>query len=189
MQGWGNSDLTTAGHEQARRHGELLNRERVSKIHASDLGRVRQTVERIHESCNVETHFDEELRECNLGAWEGLQHADIQARWQREYDAWHEDRESIPAPNGEAFNDVKRRVATRLRSIPSKAGDRIALVTHSGTTRVLLDLLVELSDEQKLALRISNNVVHMVEKRNDKTSVFHFRDGGDPVEGICTSWT
>lgn len=185
MQGWGNSDLTLEGHEQARCHGKLLKREGVSKIYASDLGRVQQTLECIHEHCDVATEVNEELRECSMGDWEGKLVDEL--RSEAEYDRWRVGGDAVAPPNGESMLDVKRRVDNVLKSIRQEPYNSVALVTHGLTTRVLLDLLVELTEDQKLSLRIPNNVVHMVDLGASNSPVVHFRDGGASAPGICTS--
>ena len=187
MQGWGDSALTNLGQQQARQHGELLHRERVSRIFASDLGRVRQTLTLIRESCNVDLRFDANLRECNMGQWEGQRVEDIQQEWQVEYHQWRQDNERFSPPDGESISDMKPRLATALNAITDHSESRVAFVTHGITTRVLLDLLIGLSDQQKRQLRVPNGVVHMVEASGNSTHVYHFRDGSDSIEGICTS--
>lgn len=187
MQGWGDSDLTDLGQQQAYRHGELLKRERVSQILASDLGRVRQTLACIQEHCNVDMRFDANLRECNMGQWEGQRVEDIRQEWKLEYRRWRLDNERFAPPAGESINDMKPRIAKVLDAINGDSESRVALVTHGITTRVLLDLLIGLNDQQKQQLRIPNGVVHMVEMRGKTTNVYHFRDGGSSIKGICTS--
>lgn len=187
MQGWGDSALTSLGEDQALKHGELLNRERVSKIFASDLGRVRQTVSLIQERCTADMRFDANLRECNMGQWEGQRVEDIQQEWQVEYGRWRQDNERNSPPDGESINDLKLRVAKVLDSVTHNGDSRVAFVTHGITTRVLLDLLVGLTTPQKQQLRIPNGVVHMVATHSNTTHVYHFRDGSSSIEGICTS--
>ena len=187
MQGWGDSALTQIGQDQARRHGELLKRECVSQIFASDLGRVRQTLALIQEACEVDTRFDVNLRECNMGQWEGQLVDEIEEAWQEEYRLWRQNNERFSPPDGESIDDMKPRVSKVLDAITGDAKTRIAFVTHGITTRVLLDLMIGLTTAQKAQLRVPNGVVHMVETRRDSTNVFHFRDGGESVEGICTS--
>lgn len=187
MQGWGDSALTTLGEQQARQHGQLLNRENVSRIYASDLGRVRQTLALIREQCDVDMRFDADLRECNMGQWEGQRVEDIQQEWQVEYRQWRQDNERFSPPAGESISDMKPRISKVLNAVTDNSDSRVAFVTHGITTRVLLDLLIGLTDQQKLQLRIPNGVVHMVESCGNATHVYHFRDGSDSIEGICTS--
>ena len=187
MQGWGDSALTNLGQSQALRHGKLLSRERVSRIFASDLGRVRQTLALVKEHCEADFRFDANLRECNMGQWEGQLVEDIRQEWQVEYGQWRQDSERFSPPDGESINDMKSRVSKVLSTVKAATESRVAFVTHGITTRVLLDLLIGLTDQQKQQLRVPNGVVHMVEKQEDSTHVFHFRDGSDSIEGMCTS--
>lgn len=189
MQGWGDSPLTPLGQQQATRHGELLKRENVEEIHASDLGRVRQTIECIQKNCIVETSYHETLREFNMGAWEGQKVECIERHDPDTYLEWRRGDGDIAAPEGESKQAVKRRVSSTLESITSDCSGSVAFVTHGGTTRVLLELLLELTQAQKNEIRIPNNVVHRIDITSETPSVVHFRDGGPPLEGICSSWT
>ena len=187
MQGWGDSALTDLGQSQARIHGKLLSRERVSRIFASDLGRVRQTLALIREHCEADLRFETNLRECNMGQWEGQRVEDIQQEWRVEYGQWRQDSERFSPPDGESINEMKLRVAQVLDDVSDDTNSRVAFVTHGITTRVLLDLLIGLTDQQKQQLRVPNGVVHMVETQSNSTHVYHFRDGSDSIKGICTS--
>lgn len=187
MQGWGDSALTQLGQDQARRHGVLLNREGVSRILASDLGRVRQTISLMQEHCTSAVQFDSNLRECNMGRWEGQLVEDIKRDWKAEYRRWRVDSEINAPPGGEAINEMKSRISKVLDAVVSDADSRVAFITHGIATRVLLDLLIGLTAQQKQQLHIPNGVVHMVETHENSTYVYHFRDGNGSIEGICTS--
>ena len=107
MQGWGDSELTEAGREQARRHGARLKQQYVDKIFASDLGRVRETIQHIRERCDVDTVFCANLRECSMGAWEGHRLEEVIARWETEYRCWRHGDESVSAPEGESARAIE----------------------------------------------------------------------------------
>lgn len=112
-QGHLDSPLTAAGREQARAMGRALARElRLAGhgpssviVRASPLGRVRETLT-IAASAAGLTHdekcLDHRLREMSWGDWDGLNGAEIEARWPgalaaRRLDHWH-----YRPPNGES---------------------------------------------------------------------------------------
>lgn len=187
MQGWGNSPLTELGIQQAVRHGEFLNRQGVDAIHASDLDRVRETVKHINRSCDIAPSYHETLREFNMGIWEGQQIDDIKAKWPDTYKTWRNADATLAAPEGESKAEVAARVGHTLNCVISEAKGSVAFVTHGGTTRVLLELLIDLDEEQQSSIRIPNNVIHKIDLLDSGRYVTHFRDGGDAIEGICTS--
>ncbi len=187
MQGWGDSELTERGKAQARRHGLLLKREGVLKIYASDLGRVSQTLEGIREYCPATTHIDPNLRECNMGQWEGQRVDDIEVRQKSAYRQWCTRDESFAPPSGESVNDMKLRVRKALRFMTEGDHTDIAFVTHGITTRVLLDLLAGLTNAQKQQLHVPHDAIHKVNTDQSQTRIVHFRDGGPSINGICVA--
>ena len=189
MQGWGDSPLTPLGQEQAFKHGVVLNRERVEEIHASDLGRVKETISCIRKNCDVSPCYYESLREFNMGAWEGELVEAIEEHSPTRYAEWRRGEGEIAVPDGESKSEVKKRVTPTLDAALSGDATRIAFVTHGGTTRVLLELLVPMNEDQKREIRIPNSVIHLVERTTEFVSVCHFRDGGEAIDGVCTSWT
>ena len=184
MQGWGDSPLTPQGVEHARNHGILLKREGVESIFASDLGRVKSTVSHIQENCEVPVAYHTNLRECSMGLWEGHQIDDIKAQWPKEYDHWRHGDESVSSPEGESLNAVKDRVKKTLQPILSSDHRCIALVTHGGTTRILLELLVSINEDDKKDLRIYNDVVHLVTENESNRRVCHYVAGQYAGDGI-----
>lgn len=186
MQGWENSELTSLGKSQALTHGEFLHNEGVEEIYASDLQRVKDTVAFIGHYCTAPVSLRPELRECSMGLWEGFHIDEIKSKWAREYKAWREGDDSISSPEGESLNDVKARVSRVLDEVlATSKRESIAFVTHGLTTRVLLDLLKPLSEEDKNSLRIYNDVVHLVTNPGRDAKVSHFVNGSYHGEGIC----
>jgi broad specificity phosphatase PhoE len=121
--------------------GDLLAREgrdqpRISFI-ASPLGRARATMELVRGALGLPPHdyaVDPRLREIAYGTWEGATLAEAQIAdpllfAQRQAEKW-----TVPAPGGESYGDVERRVREWYGELQS---DTVA-VAHGGTARALM---------------------------------------------------
>ncbi|WP_170285970.1 histidine phosphatase family protein [Nocardioides rubriscoriae] len=80
IQGHQDVGLDDEGQAQARRTAPAIAALEPTLIWSSDLERTRQTVAPIVEACRVEADFDPRLREFGFGPYEGLSHADLEAR-------------------------------------------------------------------------------------------------------------
>ena len=184
MQGWENSELTATGKQHALRHGEILNQEGVKRIFASDLGRVRETVEGIQQSCDAKvTHF-QQLRERNVGSWEGEQFWDLRDRYPEAWKQWENRDEEFAPPEGESLSQMKQRVRQVLPLLVNAATDPVAFVSHGITTLVLIDLLIGLSLEQKQRLRIPHDVIHRIDRSKTPSSIGYLKHDAPFTQGI-----
>ena len=182
-----NAKLTKRGHAQARGIGAVLRNEGVEQIYASDLGRVRQTVQRIRELCKSDVRFVASLRERDMGTWTGRKISDIKRRFPRKYPKWSYENQLFSPPAGESIVDVKHRVSRFLDLMLQDMNRDVAVVSHSVICRVLFELITEYPIQSVAQMKVPNDVVHLVEKLPTCTRVFHFHDGGKWSKGICTS--
>jgi broad specificity phosphatase PhoE len=153
-QGHLDSPLTAAGREQAHAMGQALARELRQADHepssvivrASPLGRVRETLTIAAAAAGLrhdEDCLDHRLREISWGDWDGLNGAEIEARWPgaiaaRRLDRWH-----YRPPNGESYPMVVERARPALEEIAALAKERpVAVFAHGGIGRVLRGLFL-----------------------------------------------
>ena len=163
-QGLLDSPLTAAGREQARSMGRALGRELRSAGHspssvivrASPLGRVRETLAIATEAAGLghdEGSFDHRLREMSWGDWDGLNGAEIEARWPgamaaRRLDHWH-----YQPPNGENYVMAVERARPALDDIVMLAMEQpVAVFAHGAIGRVLRGLFLGVPEVEILAM-------------------------------------
>jgi alpha-ribazole phosphatase len=138
-QGQTDIPLNDVGRQQATALALRLEGEDMAAIYASDLKRTRQTAQAIAERCGLLVHDEPRLREMCFGDWEGLTHAEIEARWPDEQAAWYADPTNVAPPGGETLAQVVTRVKAAANDIVREAQERtVALVAHGGTLRVLV---------------------------------------------------
>lgn len=102
-------------------------------------------------SCMVEPRF----REINFGAWEELNHDEVQHRFADDYAMLCSDPERWAAPGGESFSAFRERVATALDDVYRQhMSEHVALVTHAGVIRVILSIVQGISFQSALQIDV-----------------------------------
>jgi len=115
--------LTAGGRAEAEALARRLNGVRIDRIFSSPMARALETAQVIATTLAIDV--DERLRELDYGRWEGLTHAEIEARDPELWGRWEYDPASTHAPGGESGDDV----AVRLRGF---LVDLLASVSASG---------------------------------------------------------
>ena len=184
IQGWADSPLTSLGVAQAEDHGQLLGKFGIDRIIASPLGRAMQTVAPIVRETNVPAEHDVRLREVCMGDWSGRTSQELQSLYLDQWQTRQDDPEGYCPPNGESRLDVKRRVAPLVAELNDASHQEVVLVSHGITIRMLLDLLLGLSDYTRQKLRVPNDVVYCVEVGSSDPTVMHYVGGKGPFEGL-----
>jgi broad specificity phosphatase PhoE len=163
-QGHLDSPLTTAGRAQARAMGETLAQELLRHgyepssvvVRASPLGRVRETLAIAAAAAGLvhdEQSFDHRLREMSWGAWDGLNGAEIEARWPGAMAARRLDHWNYRPPAGENYVMAVERAQPALADVAALAAAQpVAVFAHGGIGRVLRGLFLRAPDAEILTM-------------------------------------
>lgn len=131
--------LTDLGVEQYHMLKERLAGSHISACYSSDLTRCRIGAGIICKQFDIEPVHRPELREVNIGTWEGLTWQEIQSRWPEEWQARLNDLVNYRVPQGENLLDVEARLMPVVREILERhRGQEILLVGHGGVNRIIL---------------------------------------------------
>ena len=107
------------------------------------LGRALQTAELLATPLGLAPQPRDGLREISHGRWEGLTRAEVEARFPGEYAAWEADPFTFAPEAGESGVAVLARALPVLREIVVRhEGDRVLVVSHKATLRLLLSSLL-----------------------------------------------
>jgi probable phosphoglycerate mutase len=161
-QGQTDAPLTEAGLAQARALGRRLRGVRFDVVVASDLGRTVATAEALGVAAAQGPPIagDPAWRECDVGAWEGLTHAEVADRYPEQLRALVEGRTDVPLGGAETLEAFWRRVDAALDALAARLGERgVALVvTHGGViAAVVARLLGRRGERRSVGLgRIAN---------------------------------
>jgi broad specificity phosphatase PhoE len=131
------------GKEQVRSLRLALADSSMDRVVSSDLQRATQTAAELAEAWNLSLITCPTLREISFGDWEALSWDEIEARDAAVAKHWLESFPQSAAPGGERFDAFRERVLGAVRSIEMEAqGERVAVVTHGGVMRVVLQDLM-----------------------------------------------
>jgi probable phosphoglycerate mutase len=136
-------ELSSAGREQSSRLGARLAGVELAAVYCSPLRRTIDTALRIAGPQRPAPVVRDGLREIHHGRWEGLQRAEVEARFPDEYAAWEQDPFTFAPVGGESGLDVLARALPVVRTIvTAHAGQCVLVVSHKATIRLVLSSLL-----------------------------------------------
>lgn len=131
--------LTDYGIEQYHRIRERLADTKISACYTSDLTRCTTGAAIICKALGIEPTARRELRELNIGEWEGLTWQEIRSTWPDGWQARLNDLVNYRVPGGENLLDVETRVMPVINDIVERHKDQEVLVVgHGGVNRIIL---------------------------------------------------
>jgi len=136
----GQSDLplSALGEKQATLLREIFRRVPLDNILCSDLRRAQQTADIIGSAHQITPIARVELRELNMGDWDGKTFSEIRAKYPLEFKERGEDLANYAPPLGESFSDCYKRVIPVFESLAKSDASTLLIVAHAGVNRVIL---------------------------------------------------
>lgn len=135
-QGQADPSLSPLGEAQALEAAERLKPGHFCRVVASNLRRARRTAEILAEALGLPVELDPDLREIDVGDWQGLTRAEINERAPGALADWSEGRsESTPGGETRAHLTDRARAALLRAAEASSPGDRVLLVSHGALIR------------------------------------------------------
>jgi broad specificity phosphatase PhoE len=137
FQGHADPPLNETGRAQADELAAALAPEELAAVYSSPLRRALETAELVAAAHGLEPVAVEGLREVDVGSWQGLTHAEVEARFPEQFARWRDHGQGWE--DGETYEQMgKRVVASLLELARAHAGERILAVTHGGPIRAAL---------------------------------------------------
>ncbi len=131
--------LTDLGVEQYHRLKARLAATRISACYTSDLSRCVTGADIICAQFGIQPAKRSQLRELNIGIWEGMTWEEISQRWPDEWQARLADLVNYRVPEGENLLDVEARVMPVITEIVEHhQGQEVLVVGHGGVNRIIL---------------------------------------------------
>ena len=125
------SPLTLKGIQQAYAIANRLRRFSFTTLYSSDLGRAVQTANIIAEICGKNVIFDSELREWNMGIFQGLTFSEMDEKFPQEQQDHKRMRDEWVIPEGESLRQCRDRGYRALNRIAEGHLDEtVVVVTH-----------------------------------------------------------
>ncbi len=147
---YGQSDIpvTDTFHKELEQIKTALANYKFDAIYSSPLIRCKH----LAESLGTTIMFDDRLLELNFGDWELKNWNDIP---KEDLDYWMENFVTIPATNGESYQDLQQRTTRFLNEIAQLNHKTVLIVTHAGVIRSLWAYNSETPLENSFDLKLS----------------------------------
>lgn len=139
-QGQANVPLNERGLEQARRAAARLRPYGATALYSSDIVRAWQTAELIGAELGLAPAPMPELREIDVGQWEGLTPEELYRRFPDHMAEYRRDPARTVRLGGESYAQLQTRALIALTQLQERhsTGDVVVAVSHGGTIRALL---------------------------------------------------
>ena len=135
--------LSDAGRDQARCLGRRLAAENITVAFASPMKRTMETARLIVEPHGIAVSPVDGVREIAHGRWEGMTREDVERQFPEEYSRYEEDPFSFAPVEGESGLQVTARaLPALLKIVDEHCDERIVIVSHKATIRLLLSSLL-----------------------------------------------
>ena len=165
----GQTDITLNenGFLQAEQLSDYLSSREINAVYSSDLKRAYNTAEVVASAQKnlqgSDVYTCRELREMNFGNWEGLTYQDISREYPDMFQKWYTDPTSVTPPEGESLVSFRKRIVSAFKKIINEhPGEKVAVVTHGGSIRVLLTSVLEMPLDKYWRLEVHNTSVSIV---------------------------
>jgi len=133
------SVLTDKGKQEVHALSKVVLKEKAELLLTSPSVRVRSTAQMLGKDIGLVEEVVEDLREFQVGDWEGRSYLEIKKAEPEIYAAWSQDPIRNALPGGESIEQLCARVKTAMDGVLSKyAGKRIILVSHAELIRAIL---------------------------------------------------
>ena len=135
--------LSDEGREQVRRLAARLSDDGISAVYASPLGRTVETANILAQPHDLQVQTRDGLREISHGHWEQMTRKEVDVKYPEEAAAWEEDPYTFAPVGGESGLDVTARsLPVLMEIVRAHAGQRVLVVSHKATIRLLLSSLL-----------------------------------------------
>lgn len=153
FQGQADPPLDVVGQEQSRQAAPYLALDPPDLILTSDLVRAKGTAQALVQLLDVPVKVEPRLREIDLGSWQGLTRDEVAAAHPEQFAQWLAGHPVLDR-GGETRAQLDARVLVALRDIQV---EHVLLVTHGGTSRSVIEVLLDLPPETGRWLAVLGN--------------------------------
>jgi len=171
LQGSGiNLPLNETGQEQAALVGTFLSGLPIQHVYSSPLIRAKQTAEAIARHHQLGVAAVEDLQECNVGRWEGMDWGSISQQHPEEYKAFMENPSLMPYLGGESYADVQKRATPAINQLLKQhSGETVVIVAHNVVNRAYISGILGQDLRFAKDLRQSNCCVNILKHEEGAT--------------------
>jgi broad specificity phosphatase PhoE len=132
-QGSTDRELSETGVRQAEAVAANLSQNKISAVYSSGLIRARRTAQFISRPHGLPVRIENDVRELDHGALEGLTFNEIKEQYPDFIRKWRTEPAELQVPGGERLSDVQQRALAGLQRIAGRheENDTIVVVSHN----------------------------------------------------------
>jgi len=145
--GHSDPDLNDWGRAQLPHLVQQLSGDSFTAVYSSDLRRAQSTARAIAKDQSIPQVSRPALREIHFGEWEGLRWEQIEQLDPQYAQKWMAAYPLLPAPGGETYTAFEARVIAEIGQLVKNEPGPIAVVTHAGVLRIVLQRLCGFSEQ------------------------------------------
>ncbi|MFM7440576.1 MAG: histidine phosphatase family protein, partial [Snowella sp.] len=148
-----------------------------TSLYSSDLGRAAQTANIIASICDKKVIFNSELREWNLGIFQGLTILEMHERFPKERQDFEQNTFEYLIPKGESLKQFKQRsfqILTAIAQLHSE--ETVVVVTHGGILMCFFEEVLGFPHKRPLNFRQNNANLSAFEYINDSWNLIVWND-------------
>lgn len=166
-QGHAQIPLNDRGRWQATRAAERLSSRPIASIYASDLIRAWETATIIGKATQQTPQELSDLREIDVGHWQGLTPAELEERFPEHMQAYEHDPANTIRLGGESYAQLQERALRAFHQMTEQhaSGDTVVAVSHGGTIRTVVCHVIGLDLKRFGQMWLDNGSITELELR------------------------
>lgn len=183
IQGTTDIPLNENGILQAKKLAELLVEQQlpIKKVYTSPQKRAEETARIAADAMGAACIAIDELREMDLGQWEGSNWEVIEAENSEVYRAWIKNKRYVHTPGGESYNELLERTLDAAAYILANETEDVLVVSHSAVIMVLRCYIAGMAFEKMpggMKLRNAELAALTAEELQEAIERFHIEEKG-----------
>jgi probable phosphoglycerate mutase len=163
--------LSPDGRKQSERQGRQLRDISFAQVWCSDLKRAHETAAIVCRDRALTLQSAPELREINLGLWDGIVMSQIRNQFPDLWLARGKDIGHFRPPGAESFADLRQRTVPFILHIAAQSAGNTLIVTHAGVIRVLLCQVLEMPLSHLFRIHLDYGGITLIKDINDMSRV------------------
>lgn len=160
--------LSALGKKQATLLKDLFCHVPIENIYCSDLNRSQQTADIIASAHQIIPRARVELRELNMGNWDGELFSNIRSKYPQEFKERGENIANYCTPGGESFSNCYKRVIPVFETLVQSTETTILIVGHAGVNRVILCRVLGIPLDNVFRLEQSYGCLNLICKESSE---------------------
>jgi alpha-ribazole phosphatase len=144
----------------------------LSGVWSSDLTRATETAGIIFAERAADVRTCRELREIQLGEWDGLPRERVRESQPDLWRARGDDLADFRPPGGESFRDLQQRVLPQIAMIAEETAEMACIVTHAGVIRVLICHVLQMPLANLFRIRLDYGSLSIISYSPERVAVW-----------------